>query len=531
MKSFWLIFFYLITVPLCAVAQKDPAWDNTKGKHWDSSFSHIKIPSSVDGKLQDVWVYKSTAKNLQPLIISLHTWSGDYNQEDPLAAETVLRNWNYMHPDFRGTNDRPEAGGSPLVVSDIEDAIQYAAKNMNVDTNNIHIIGVSGGGYATLLAYMKLKYPVKSFNAWVPISDLESWYWETKARKLKYADDVEKIITTNGSINWDEAKMRSPFYMNIPAIRKKSILNIYAGVHDGYTGSVPIMQSIHFYNKIVKEIYGNEQNEIVPDTTIISLVTKRVNPNANRDNRIGERIIQLYKKTDAVTLTIFEGGHEMLAEQALALAPIDDEKCEKPYKVLTIGDSNGAFAYGWPNQLKKIMPHSSIINISIPGNTVGFDNNGSSALNTLKNIENYLDSAYHQQSNLDFIIIGLGTNDAKAIFKEEQTTVYENFKRLIDVIKIYHQINDKNLPKILLIAPLPLEGMKLTGDKYVGSNARILKIYKELKRISQTGVATIIDTQTALSSFNNRTNDGVHLTTNAQYQLAKLIVDNLKKLQ
>ena len=78
----------------------------------------------------------------------MHTWSGDYNQEDPLAKEVLLRDWNYIHPDFRGPNNNSNACGSSLVITDLEDAIQFAINHGIVDTANTHIIGVSGGGYA-----------------------------------------------------------------------------------------------------------------------------------------------------------------------------------------------------------------------------------------------------------------------------------------------------------------------------------------------------------------------------------------------
>jgi dipeptidyl aminopeptidase/acylaminoacyl peptidase len=41
-------------------------------------------------------------------------------------------------------------------VSNIEDAIQFSILNGNVDENDVHIIGGSGGGYATLLLFMRL---------------------------------------------------------------------------------------------------------------------------------------------------------------------------------------------------------------------------------------------------------------------------------------------------------------------------------------------------------------------------------------
>ena len=122
-------------------------------------------------------MYKSTSKTSQPLIVSLHTWSGYYNQTDPLTKEILARDWNYIHPDFRGANRTPSSMGSPLALADIEDAIQYALKHTNANPEEVHIIGVSGGGFATLAAFMNIEYPVKSFSAWVPISDIEAWYW------------------------------------------------------------------------------------------------------------------------------------------------------------------------------------------------------------------------------------------------------------------------------------------------------------------------------------------------------------------
>ena len=105
------------------------------------------------------------------LIISLHTWSGDFAQKDPLISKILKEDWNYIHPNFRGFNNKPKACGSKFVVSDIDDAISFALENTNVDSSNIHIIGVSGGGFAIMLSYMKSKHKIRSFSTWVGISN------------------------------------------------------------------------------------------------------------------------------------------------------------------------------------------------------------------------------------------------------------------------------------------------------------------------------------------------------------------------
>src|SRR5665648_25899 len=94
--------------------------DNLLKNIWPVGFSYVEIKSSTDGSVQKAWFHHSTGSEPRPLIVSLHTWSGDYNQEDPLVKEIILRNWNFIHPDFRGINNTPQSCGSDLVVSDIE---------------------------------------------------------------------------------------------------------------------------------------------------------------------------------------------------------------------------------------------------------------------------------------------------------------------------------------------------------------------------------------------------------------------------
>ena len=178
MKKFIAILLFNVLLTAVAGAKEEIAWDNTAKRSWLPEFEKVEITSSKDGAQQKAYIYKSKSCEPMPLIVSLHTWSGYYNQTDPLTKEILARDWNYIHPDFRGANRRPEAMGSPLTLADIEDAIQYALKNMNVDKNEVHVIGVSGGGFATLAAFMNLDYPVKSFSAWASISDIEDWYWE-----------------------------------------------------------------------------------------------------------------------------------------------------------------------------------------------------------------------------------------------------------------------------------------------------------------------------------------------------------------
>lgn len=533
MKQLFSTLLFFTTVTQTVLAQKkDPAWDNTTNSRWGSPFEQIQINSGTDGTAQQAWYYQSTATTAQPLIVSLHTWSGDFSQEDPLALEALLRNWNYIHPDFRGPNNHPDACGSPLVIADIEDAIRYAVRRGHTDSTNIHIIGVSGGGYATLLGYMKIKYPVKSFSAWVPISDLRSWYWESKGRNAKYAMDIEQVARQNNIMNWAELDRRSPLQMPVPvAWRKNSTLHIYAGIHDGYTGSVPISQSLLFYNKVAATFFPADPKKMIPEKTIRSLLAQRINPEADKHSTLFNRQIHLEKKAGPVSITIFEGGHEMLAPVALSLLPESRDNYPGKRKVLCIGDSNGAAENGWPQQLSKCMPYSSLINISVSGNTIGFNNLGQPRLNTLANINRYLDSAYTVAGgNIDLLLIGLGTNDTKSIFRDKQDSVPANLNALLIAIKTYCTGKKLKTPRICVISPPPADHTKADPVKYGGAEERIVANNLHFKKICTALQVDYLDIHTPLlPDLETRTTDGIHLTETAQYYVATRLIHYIKK--
>ena len=287
---------------------------------WPGNFEDVEIPSSMDGSRQHAMFLPAPGDSARPLVVSLHTWSGDYRQQDPLAVMIREKGWNYIHPDFRGSNTHPEACGSDKVISDIEDAIRFAREHGHVDPANIHVIGASGGGYTTLVMYMKTSLDIRSFSAWVPISDLVDWYWSCRSRGLKYAGDILGCTGSRDSaLNIEEAKRRSPFFMDTPVSgRKNSTLNIYCGIHDGYTGSVPITQSIQFYNKLVRDMKGGKKAQVSPEDIIVLLSQRDFQPDdpACFFQPEGRRI-HYRKQCRSVNLTIFEGSHELLPGAAM----------------------------------------------------------------------------------------------------------------------------------------------------------------------------------------------------------------------
>lgn len=503
-------------------------WDDTSRQAWPTDFRVVDISSSADGSTQKAYFYAAESVKPQPLIVSLHTWSGDYTQKDPLVAEILARGYNYIHPDFRGPNNHPAATVSPLVVSDIEDAIRYALENSHSDPNDVHIIGVSGGGLATLAAYMNVRHPVRSFSAWAPISDLEAWYWESVGRKQKYAGDIRNSVGGEDQFDAAEARRRSPLFQDFPReLRAGAELYIYEGIHDGYTGSVPITHAIHMYNRLVSEQGG----EPVSDAEMLDLVTKRYNPNHDPVQTIEERAIYLQRDHDNLHLTIFEGGHEQLP-RALSVIPTVSRESDLKRNIFTIGDSNGANPGGWVDQLRAVMPQSDIFNISRGGRTIGFDNNGSEDLNALRNIDSYMTRAAEHigRNRYDYIILCLGTNDTKAEFADLQDAVVRNFEALLDKM-LKNRLNRTSRPKLIFVTPPPM-GVEDMLPKYMGGNDRLGALVPQWTRIAQEKGFFVVDVYHPLLPFYRiYAPDGVHMVPEGQQIIAAKILEQIEALE
>ncbi len=291
-------------------------FDDTRQIKWDKEFEIVEIKSSKDNSLQKSYFYKSKSNEPKPLIVSLHSWSGDYSQNDGLAEICKQKDLNYIHPDFRGANKTANACCSEFALTDIDDAITYAIKNSNVDTTKIYVIGASGGGYATLSTFMKSKHKIKKFSAWASITDLIAWYNESRIRKSKYAENILDCTDSKNGLNIENAKQKSPLYWISPTEKlQNSKLFIYAGIYDGIQGSVPITHSINFYNKLLSNMKVSDNLNYVSITEKFNLLEKR-EPLGEFGN-IADRKICLKKEFGNVRLIIFEGNHEMLTEFAL----------------------------------------------------------------------------------------------------------------------------------------------------------------------------------------------------------------------
>ena len=198
-------------------------------------------------------------------------------------------------------------------------------------------------------------------------------------------------------------------------------------------------------------------------------------------------------------------------------------------RILAIGDSNGAAGDGWVEQLKNLQPDNLVFNTSVSGNTIGFDNNGQKSLNTLRNVDRFMNDAVERLGGLDDIVIMLGTNDCKAVFNDSLKMVPKNFNKLLKKIRD-HQVYKEFNPSIIVVSPPPVGRDEIMIEKYHGGADRIKWLQPKLRKISKKNRAEYIDIYSKLlPEWENLSKDGIHVQPEGQKIIANMIYNSLDK--
>ena len=267
---------------------------------YGSRAKEIKYQSSADQSEQLAMFYAPLSKEPAPLMVALHTWSGNYKQKYHKAIEQwcIKHGWAYIHPDFRGPNNRPEATGSKLVVADIVSAVEYAKKSTQIDHSAIYLVGTSGDTEHIILRYGPRFLPGCQFRTWRPGTHRESMskHWNSHA--------AEPPVDT-------EYAKRSPITFLSNA--KGNTLHLHAGIKEKI---VPISHSLLAFNELAAA------KDRIPKEDITYFVKKRkVPPNlqaAPPDPSYGKNQPLFTRKSGNATVTIFDGGHHLVATAATA---------------------------------------------------------------------------------------------------------------------------------------------------------------------------------------------------------------------
>ena len=209
----------------------------------------IYVKSTIDSTLQPSLFYQADGEEKRPLLVGLHTWSANrFNQVRNMLPYAEKYHFHLLLPEFRGPNKTTNSNctlacGSDEAKQDIIDAIDYCVANGNVDTDNVFLLGASGGGHmAMLMAGFRPKY-FRAIGAFVGITDLKKWSEEN----MNYREDILACCSNDE----EEMMKRSPmtYIDNIAA----SNIKIFHGKYDPH---VPVSHSIRIFNAINEKYPG-----------------------------------------------------------------------------------------------------------------------------------------------------------------------------------------------------------------------------------------------------------------------------------
>ena len=280
----------------------------------------IRIRSSADGSEQPALYYDSGSSHRKPLLVALHSWSFDYRQpvSIPYGIWAVQNDWVFIHPNFRGRFNRPEATASDLVISDIVDALEYALEHAAVDSSRIYLAGFSGGAMNALILAGKYPDLWNAVSAWVPIYDLRDWYdYSTRFPEKHYAGDIAGSCggaPEPGTEAARECAGRSPVTYLKEARGKGVKIYIACGIKDDV---VPPSHSLWAFNDLARP------EDRIPDEDIAYIAENHRLP-SHMANGISDELYEkagaplLFKRESGnVTLALFDGGHDLLFNPAL----------------------------------------------------------------------------------------------------------------------------------------------------------------------------------------------------------------------
>lgn len=307
MKLYTAITIFVLVLPANDALKAQAAVPNTPGRH------RIEVRSSADGSLQPSYLYlPPRPARPAPLAVLLHTWSFDLEQRDTtVEAEARARGWILLAPNFRGRNDHAQACGSSTAQQDILDAVAWIRNHYQVDSRRIYLLGLSGGGYMTMLMAGRHPGPWAAASAWVGISDLRDWY--TAHSGDQYGEMMRACFGGSpGASDSTAAEFRARSPLTYLSPRHRVPMDLAAGRFDS---TVAVSHTLRAFQALAPGVLANADIDAL----------SRPGPGLPRptaadtasDPLLGRRIF-LRRVARHSRVTIFEGGHEWLPHSAVA---------------------------------------------------------------------------------------------------------------------------------------------------------------------------------------------------------------------
>ncbi len=283
---------------------------------------YVVIPSKTSVREQPAFIYKSHSNSPKPLVVSLHTWGGSFQQQDSVFNLAYKNDWNYIHPDFGGPMWNEASCCLPESIEMIAEAVDYMKRVSHFDPGKVIFIGKSGGASAVLSLYLKGDFHDAVFYAWSPVTDFVAWRNEViqdSTLRSKYLAKINLGSGTGSEVEFNEhqAKLKSPFYqqLNLKSIEMESDLFIYCGIFDGTGGwSTSIDQPILFYNKILSDV-GAKDSSLFIDKNEMAMLHSAQRGEIKIPplfESISTRSVFARRDFKNIHFILFDGGHEII---------------------------------------------------------------------------------------------------------------------------------------------------------------------------------------------------------------------------
>ena len=199
------------------------------------------------------------------------------------------------------------------------------------------------------------------------------------------------------------------------------------------------------------------------------------------------------------------------------------------YRILCYGDSNTwgfrpehpftRFPHDirWTGVLRKLLGENyEVIEEGLNGRTTVWDD----PFGDHKNGKTYLSPCLESHSELDLVIIMLGTNDLKARFSLPACDVAAGAGTLVDVVLKSETSREDSAPPVLLIAPPPLGALSDFAEMFEGGAAKSQGLSRHYRLIAEERGCAFLDAAEVIVSSDV---DGIHFDLDEHHKLGQAV--------
>lgn len=195
-----------------------------------------------------------------------------------------------------------------------------------------------------------------------------------------------------------------------------------------------------------------------------------------------------------------------------------------PLPAQDVVDRHGP-AVRWPGVMAAALgPGFRVVEEGLPGRTTVHDDpiegahmNGLTALPMLVG----------SHSPLDIVVLMLGTNDLKTRFSVTAADIAASLERLVGTLRFLCTAPGRTQPKILLVAPPPIEEVDWLTEKFVGGAAKSKGLGAAIRRSAERLGTAFLDAgeHIAVSPI-----DGLHYDAETHATLGRVMASAVREL-